>query len=260
MEQPSIDLVSGQEHDRKELYRDYYRRADGRMKKIDEVATQPTITIAVQGMWVGGEQDSISALPFDHCTDEHDGLALFQYRDPRMLLELVDRRMVEDISEYLDGYTKSRVEPPSFIVTPEELPSYVHLPAGERVGSLASLTWGAFTRGLTRGRVAGEKGSSGARDDITTSLVRLARVPKIEKVLEDSEVQPLAHLASGTVRSFEIIYSRGKTNLALSAETVQDMRTYVDLFDSVYGQLRYERLDPLPDFLRQLPTIVGLTD
>jgi hypothetical protein len=258
MEQPSIDLVSGQEHDRKELYRDYYRRADGRMKKIDEVATQPTITIAIQGMWVGAEQNSVSALPFDHCTDEHDSLALFQYRDPRMLLELVDRRMVEDISEYLDSYTKSRVEPPSFIVTPEELPSYVHLPAGERAGSLASLTWGTFTRGLTRGRVAGEKGSSGARDDITTTLVRLARVPKIEKVLEDSEVQSLAHLASSTVRSFEIIYSKGKTNLALSARTVQDMRTYVDLFDSVYGQLKYEKLDPLPDFLRQLSVVVGL--
>ena len=88
--------------------------------------------------------------------------------------------------------------------------------------------------------------------------MRLARVPKIEKVLEDGEVQPLAHLASSTVRSFEIIYSEGKTDLALSARTVQDMRTYVDLFDSVYGQLKYERLDPLPSFLRQLPAVVGL--
>jgi hypothetical protein len=254
-----LDLVSGQEHDRKELYRDYYRRAEARMKKIDEVVTEPTITVAVQGMWVGGgEQDSINALPFDHCTDEHDSLALFQYRDPRMLPELVDRRMVEDISEYLDNYTKSRVEPPSFMVTPEELPSYVHLPAGERVGSLASLTWGTFTRGLTRGRVAGEAGSSGARDDITTTLVRLARVPKIEKVLEDSEVQPLALLASSTVRSFEIIYGKGKTDLALSARTVQDMRSYVDLFDTVYGQLKYEKISPLPGFLWQLPKVIGL--
>lgn len=259
MEQPSMDLVSGQEHDRKELYRDYYRRAEARMKKIDEVVTQPTITVAIQGMWAGGEQDSINALPFDHCTDEHDGLALFQYKDPRMLPELVDRRLVEDISGYLDSYTKSRVEPPSFLVTPEELPSYVHLPAGERVGSLASPTWGTFTRGLTRGTVGGEAGNSGARDDITTTLVRLARVPKIEKVLEDSGVQPLAHLASSTVRSFEIIYSEGKTDLALSARTVEDMRGYVDLFDSVYGQLKYERIDPLPGYLRRLPEIVGLT-
>ncbi|MGP8058000.1 MAG: hypothetical protein ACLP9K_10435 [Nitrososphaerales archaeon] len=259
IEQPSMDLVSGQEHDRKELYRDYYRRAEARMKKIDEVVTQPTITVAIQGMWAGGERDSINALPFDHCTDEHDCLALFQYKDPRMLLELLDRSMVEDISEYLDGYTKSRVEPPSFMVTPEELPSYVHLPAGERVGSLASLTWGTFTRGLTRGTVGGGAGNSGARDDIATTLVRLARVPKVEKVLEDSGVQPLAHLASGTVRSFEIIYSEGKTDLALSARTVEDMRGYVDLFDTVYGQLKYERIDPLPGYLRRLPEIVGLT-
>jgi hypothetical protein len=259
MEQPSMDLVSGQEHDRKELYRDYYRRAEARMKKIDEVVTEPTITVAIQGMWAGGEQDSINALPFDHCTDEHDSLALFQYKDPRMLPELVERSMVEDISEYLDGYTKSRVEPPSFMVTPEELPSYVHLPAGERVGSLASLTWGTFTRGLTRGTVGGGARNSGARDAVTATLVRLARVPKVEKVLEDSGVQPLAHLASGTVRSFEIIYSEGKTDLALSARTVEDMRGYVDLFDSVYGQLKYERIDPLPGYLRRLPEIVGLT-
>ena len=55
---------------------------------------------------------------------------IFQYRDPRMLLELIDRRMVEDISEYLSRYTGSRLEPPSFIVTPEELKSYIHLPVG----------------------------------------------------------------------------------------------------------------------------------
>lgn len=88
--------------------------------------------------------------------------------------------------------------------------------------------------------------------------MRLARVPKIEKVLEEGEVQPLAHLASSTVRSFEIICSEGKTNLALSARTVQDMRAYVDLFDSVYGQLKCERLDPLPRLLIRLPSMVGL--
>ena len=94
IEQPSLDLVSGEEQDRRQLYRDYYRRADSRMKKVDEIVTKPTITMAIQGMWVSDEPDSVYALPFDHCSDEHDSLALFRYRDPRMLLELVDRRMV----------------------------------------------------------------------------------------------------------------------------------------------------------------------
>src|SRR5271157_3168263 len=111
IEQPSLDMISGQEQDRKQLYRDYYRRTDTRMKKVDDLVAKPTITLAIQGMWVSDEPDSINALPFDHCTDEHDSLALFRYRDPRMLIELVDRRMVEDVSRYLDRYTKSRLEP-----------------------------------------------------------------------------------------------------------------------------------------------------
>ena len=67
--------------------------------------------------------------------------------------------------------------------------------------------------------------------------MKLSRVPKIEKVLRESEIQPLPHLASDTVRSFEIIYSSGKTELLFSARTVDDMRRYLDLFNSVYGQL-----------------------
>ena len=102
IEQPTIDLVSGEERDRRELHRDYYRQADARMKKVDDIASKPTVTLAIQGMWVGDKRlEVIATLPFDHCSDEHDSLAVFQYRDPRMLLELIDRRMVEDISEYL---------------------------------------------------------------------------------------------------------------------------------------------------------------
>jgi len=158
IEQPSLDLISGREQDRKQLYRDYYRRTDARMKKVDDIVTKPTFTMAIQGMWVSDEQDSVNALPFDHCVDEHDGLALFCYRDPRMLLELVDRRMVEDISEYLSRYTGSRLEPPSFMVTPEELRSYIHLPAGEGVKeSLHSLKWGDTEEGIRQGKAWGRR-------------------------------------------------------------------------------------------------------
>jgi hypothetical protein len=258
IEQPSVDLISGQERDRRELHRDYYRRAEARMKKIDDVVTKPTITIAIQGMWVGRQDPRQSiALPFEHCTDEHDSLALFLYRDPRMLLELIDRRMVEDISRYLDSYTRSRVEPPSFLLTPEELPCYVHLPAGSRVGFLNSLSWGTFGKGLIRGNVAGE-GLASSRDDIDTTIVRLTKVPKIEKPLDDRDTEPLAHLASTTPRSFELVYKGKKTDLLLTARTVEDLRAYVDILDSVYGQLKCERSDSLPSFLRQLPAVVGL--
>jgi hypothetical protein len=153
IEQPSLDLISGQEQDRKQLYRDFYRKTDGRMKKVDDIVTKPTITMAIQGLWVSGEPDSIKALLFDHCSDEHDSLALFRYRDPRMLIELVNRRMVTDISEYFDRYTKSRMEPPSFLVTPEELVSYIHLPAGEVAKSLSSLQDEESKREFAQGKV-----------------------------------------------------------------------------------------------------------
>jgi len=39
MEQPSLDLISGEERDRRELHRDYYRRADSRMNKVDGIVT-----------------------------------------------------------------------------------------------------------------------------------------------------------------------------------------------------------------------------
>ena len=256
IEQPSVDLVSGQESERRELHRDYYRRADSRMKKVDDIVTKPTVTLAIQGMWVGDDPGSINALPFDHCVDEHDSLAVFLYRDPRMLLELVERRMVEDISKYLGGYTRSRLEPPSFIVTPEELQSYVHLPAGETAMSLSSLAGGTSTRGFTPAAVDGEDANLG---EVSSSLVRLMAVPKMEKALEDGSVQPLAHLASSTVRTFELVHKGGKTEVLLSAETVEDMKKYASLLGLVYGRLRLEQDDAAPRFLRRLPMFVGLS-
>ena len=230
------------------------------MKKVDEIVTKPTITMAIQGMWVSDEPDSVYALPFDHCSDEHDSLAIFRYRDPRMLLELVDRRMVVDISEYFDRYTRSRLEPPSFLVTPEELQSYVHLPAGETAASLRSLEGGTSTRAFVLASIAGEKAISGGGDGFSSELVRLVKVPKNEKVLEDASVQPLAHLAAPTVRTFELVYSGGKTEVLLSAETVEDMGKYAQLLNLVYGSMKYEASDQVPEFLKELPRMIGLVN
>jgi hypothetical protein len=254
IEQPALDFISGEERVRRELNRDFYRLADSRMKKVDDIVTKPMVTLAIQGMWVSSADSSrVDALPFDHCSDEHDSLAVFQYRDLRLLRELVDRRMVADIREYLDRYTKSRLEPPSFMATPEGLGSFVHLPAGEIVESLRSITWGNSARGYNRAKIEGDaKPDSGLREDVTSSMVRLAGVPKMEKVLEDDSIQPLLHLSSATVRTFELTYSAGRTELLLSAETVDDMRKYAHLLDSVYGDLDLETAEKVPAFLRQL--------
>jgi hypothetical protein len=261
IERPSQELLSGRERAKRELGRDFYRQADARMRKVDEVATEPLVTLAIQGMWVTGkDSSSVEALPFDHCSDEHDKLALFQYRDPGMLRELLDRRMVADLGEYFRRYTRSRLEPPSFMVMAEGLWSYIHLPAGETADSLRSITFGASARGYTRAATNDSRGASsdaGQRNDVTSRFVRLTAVPKMDTVLEDSSIQPLDHLSSSTVRTFELVYHASHTDLALSAETVEDMRKYAALLDSVYGSLKLENVGQLPEYLKELPGMLG---
>ena len=258
IEQPAIDVISGQEHDRRELHRDFYGRSDARMKKVDDIATKPTITLAIHGMWVADrESSSPSVIPFDHCSDDHDSLAVFQYRDPRMLLELVDRRMVADISEYFERYTRSRMEPPSFLVTPEGLQSYLHLPVGELAQSLHSLSSEDSKREYSEGKVEDETSVQG--DEINSKVVRFLKVPQTEKALEDTSIQPLTHLAVPTVRTFELVYSGGSTEVLLSAQTLEDMRNYAALLGLVYGSMKLEGAQSRPKYMRELPIVVGLT-
>ncbi|MDG7012571.1 MAG: hypothetical protein JRN17_05725, partial [Nitrososphaerota archaeon] len=264
IERPSVDLVSGEERTRRELKRDFYNKADSRMNKVDEMVTKPLVTLAIQGMWVSSKEGaSVDALPFDHCSDEHDSLAVFQYRDPRMLRELVERRMVTDIGEYLDRYTKSRLEPPSFLVTPEGLRSYVHIPIGEAAESLRSISGGSSTKGYKRVKVREDaegdpEPDPGQLSDISSRFAALASVPEMEKVLEDGSIQPLDHLASTAVRTFELLYRDGHTDFVFSSETVEDMREYAQLLDSVYGELSLEAVEKVPGFLRELPNALGL--
>ena len=262
IEEPAYSFLTDKFHDRRELHRDFYRRADARAVKVDALVTKPTIVLAIQGMWVSSPDSNMAgSLPFAHCSDEHDSLAVFQYRDPRMLRELVERRMVTDIGEYLERFTKSRLEPPSFLATPEGLRTFVHLPLGEAAESLQSIHPGLSAKNYTRAKVEEDSmPSPGPRGDITSRFVRLVDVPEMKGILEDSSIQPLDHLPSTTVRTFELLYANGHTEFVLSSETVEDMRKYAQLLDSVYGELKLEKAEQTPGFLRELPRILGLGD
>ncbi len=56
---------------------------------------------------------------------------------------------------------------------------------------------------------------------------------------DEKRVNPIArtnadfrfHLAAPTVRTFELVYSGGRTDILLSAETVEDMRKYAGLLE-----------------------------
>jgi hypothetical protein len=40
IETPKVDILSSKEKERRELYRDWYRKADARIKRIDDLATK----------------------------------------------------------------------------------------------------------------------------------------------------------------------------------------------------------------------------
>jgi hypothetical protein len=121
--------------------------------------------------------------------------------------------------------------------------------------SLSSLEGGTSTRGFTLASVGGEESSRG---EVSSNLMRLVAVPKMEEVREESSVQPLAHLASATVRTFELVYSAGKIEVLLSAKNLDDIREYSELLSLVYGGMKFEDVGPSPAFLRELPAIVSL--
>jgi hypothetical protein len=146
----------GEPRRRKELDSEWYRTVELRCKKIDELMSSHQVLLGIQGMWVEkgeeaiqGISESLRSAPielstFQSCRDEIDSLAIFTYRDPRVLLELVRRRFVTDISWYFRKYSGSRMEPPSLILAAEDLGSYVHLPLGNITQHLSSLLPSAF--------------------------------------------------------------------------------------------------------------------
>lgn len=125
--------------------------------------------------------------------------------------------------------------------------------------SLSSLDDEDSKRDYTQGKVEGDgKTKASQSNAISSKLVRFVKVPTTDEALEDSAIQPLSHLAAPTVRTLELISSAGKTDMLLSAETMEDMRKYASLLSLVYGGMKFESAEPQPNFLRELPAIVGL--
>jgi hypothetical protein len=252
---PQTSWISGAEHDRKELHRDWYARSVERMKKIDAVVNTPHVLLAIQGMWVG-DPDSLLALPFKDCHDEHDRLGVFVYRDPRMLVELVERRMVLDVTRYLLSYTGSRQEPPSLLITQEEIPYFVHLPVARTPDFLKSIgNRAVYTSEIRSGRVEGEE----AKENTAVGRVlRLANVPEISEPLDEKESERLAFLPASSVRGFEVLFQKGETQILFTAKTTHDMQEYLSVMKSVYGTMDVLEATAQPTFLKQLPGKVGL--
>ena len=260
---PKRSWIDDSESDRPELYRDWYRRSGERIKRIDAIANVPHVLFAIQGMWVGDPRQ-LSSLPFKDCYDELDRLGTFLYRNPWMLVELVKRRMVEDVSPYFMSYSRSRLEPPSFLIAQEEIPYYLHLPVASTQGFLESLgKRSSYSPDVQLGGLEGgeeEGGSHPAENKPSRAMVlRLAEVPKIVEPLKDEKLERLALLPSTTVRGFEVVFTGGSTEIILSSKTERDLKEYLGVMESVYGTLSVVEATDTPAYLNEIPGIVGLS-
>jgi len=252
---PKISFIDGSESDRAELHRDWYRKAGERMKGIEALVNKPQVLLAIQGMWVGGPEQ-LSSLPFKDCYDDHDRLGIFTYRNPRMLIELVERRMVEDVSPYITSYARSRMEPPSFLLTPEEVPYYVHFPVVKEAESMKSVSFKQYSPATREGGVEG----AGEKETVAPSKVlRLTQIPLITEPLKEKDVGGLSSLPSSTVRGFEVLFSEGRTELLVSSRSDPEVKEYVGVLESVYGELGAKETPAKPSFLKEIPRIVGLS-
>ena len=250
---PKRSWIDDSESDRPELHRDWYKRSGERIKRIDAIVNNPHVLVAVQGMWVG-DPSQLSSLPFKDCYDELDRLGTFVYRNPWLLVELVKRRMVEDVSPYFMSYARSRLEPPSFLITQEEIPYYFHLPVA-KVGFLKSLKERTSFTEIGSGKVeGGEEAANSGR----SKVLRLVKVPEITEPLKDATAERLALLASPSTRGLELVSGDGQTDLLFSSRSEQDAQEYLSTLESVYGELKVVPVDTKPDFLWQIPTLVGL--
>jgi hypothetical protein len=254
---PKRSWIDDSESDRPELYRDWYKRSGERIKRIDAIANVPHVLLAIQGMWVG-DPAQLSALPFKDCHDELDRLGTFVYRNPWMLVELVERRMVEDVSPYFMSHARSRLEPPSFLITQEEIPYYLHLPVVKDQEFLKSVAWKEYIPGIGEGKVEGREPSNAAPS--SPRFLRLEEIPFIAEPLKEPEMERLARLPSPSVRGLELLFENGHTDLLLSARSEREAREYLAVLESVYGKQKAVSSSENPPFLKRLPETVGLSE
>jgi hypothetical protein len=286
----------GEPMKRKELDSDWYRTVELRCKKIDELMSSHQVLLGIQGMWVEKSEEAIHGISesprsapielgtFQSCRDELDSLAIFTYRDPRVLLELVRRRFVTDISCYFRKYSGSRMESPSLILAAEDLGNYIHLPLGNITDHISSLLPseldeeehdGGFTRfGVGSGMDSGDSTYAIRRKEnrsnmpdllllpvvepqaeIKTSkgnfhVSRMKTIPQIYQKLDTEAFSRLKHLPSPYPRSFELLYNKGRTSLLIGSADDRDLEAYKRFLVSIYGGFEFVEESAIPSCVR----------
>jgi hypothetical protein len=286
----------GEPRRRKELDSEWYRTVELRCKKIDELMSSHQVLLGIQGVWIEKSEEvlqRISGSPrsapiefsiFQSCRDELDSLAIFTYRDPRVLLELVRRRFVTDISWYFRKYSGSRMESPSLILAAEDLGNYVHLLVGNITDHLSSLLPSEFdeeehngeftTFGVGSGLDSGDSPYAVRRNEDKSSMpdllllpvvephveiktskgnfhvFKMKTIPQIDQKLDTQAFSRLKHLPSLYTRSFELLYNRGRTSLLIGSADNRDLEAYKRFLVSIYGGFEFVKESTIPSCMR----------
>ncbi len=153
-------------------------------------------------------------------------------------------------SSYLRGRCSAEFDFDSSVETLKDLNSGLIA----SIRSISDEEWGTYSPTHRLGEVEGDV----AHHEVLSRVTRIAKPPKIEKALAETESGDLRLLASSSVRGLELLFDNGKTHILLSSCTPEDMERYRELLESVYGEMVMEPTDEGPAFLRELPRIVGL--
>jgi len=242
---------------------EWYRKIEHRTKAIDAFAVAPHVLLAINGVWVTASKEAQmpELTTIENCVDENslDSLRLFRYRDPRILSMLVKRRMVDDLSWYFSRYNSGgRLEPPSFLLTTDDLPYYVHFPAGDFCSTVKSLKFApppVISSDSEAGEVVMYEGPQiTLKQDQLSGMVfvSLPTLPTLADNPKEQKSAMLKQLATTERRTFELIYEGGKASFILGAESDKEMKGYVKLLTSVYGGVDVAEADSIPGYIREI--------
>lgn len=225
------------------------KMAPERVKALNAMVSRSTVALAIRGVWAG-EERGLHELPFAHCADSLDQLAVFMTKDPYMLVLMQERRAEFNLPAYFSHYSGSRTEAPAFVLTAENLPFYIHFP------SMGNVKWGVHAELPS---ISAWNSRTATKRDIGVSITEVSGVPRLNRALEKDELARLAGLASMTPRSFELMYYDGQSHILLSGGVDEhqvyydgqmhttfsgDIERYEQALASVYGQLNFT---PAPD-------------
>ncbi|MDG7040460.1 MAG: hypothetical protein JRN66_04235 [Nitrososphaerota archaeon] len=203
------------------------KMAPERVKALNAIISQPTVALAIRGVWAG---EGLHELPFNRCADSLDQLAVFSVIDPRLLVLMHERRTEFNLPACFSHYAGSRAEAPAFIIAADNLPFFIHFP------SMGNVKWGVHADLPAIGAWNSPPAAGGA----AASVMEVSGVPRLNRTAEKDELARLAGLASNTPRSLELVYYDGQTHVLLSG----DIGRYEQALASVYGQLN---LAPAPN-------------